>query len=163
MRIQAFWLRGHLRLWKCRLKSAAERVAAVNTAMLSIQSWQYYELCGFSPLQTQFPTCLFSRVSIQNDKLGEHFSPRASEMSSLVFAQCSCRGKCMLVIWVRVRRQNTLVLTRVFGVRVCSVSLCLFEFVKLCAGCCAPVSTDCVTPPPPMWVWFRLTRSKPLN
>lgn len=31
-------------------------------------------------------------------------------------------------------------LTRVFGVRVCSVSLCLFEAVKMCAGCPAPVS-----------------------
>lgn len=94
------------------------------------------------------PVC-FLGVSIQNDKLGEHFSPRASEMGSLVFSPCSCRGKCMLVIWVRVRRQNTLVLTRVFGVRVCSVSLCLFEFVKVCAGCCAPVSTDWLTPLPP--------------
>lgn len=67
--------------------------------MLSIQSWQYYESCGFSPLQTQFPNCLFSRVLIQNDKLGEHFSPRASQMGSLVFSPCSPKGKCMLVIW----------------------------------------------------------------
>ncbi len=56
-------------------------------------------------------------------------------------------GKCMLVTWVWTRRRNSAVLTGVFGVRVCSVSLCLFEFVKVRAGCCASVSTDRPTPP----------------
>lgn len=72
-------------------------------------------------------------------------------------------GKGLLVICVWVRQQNTAVLTGVFGVRVCSVSLCLFEFVKACGGCCAPVSTDWLTPhacerDSDSWV-----TSKPLN
>lgn len=45
--------------------------------MLSVQRWNSNKLCGFSPLQTQFPTCLFARVSIQHDKLEEHSSPRS--------------------------------------------------------------------------------------
>lgn len=60
--------------------------------------------------------------------------------------------KCVLVIWVWARPQNSVVLMGVFGVRVCSVSLCLFEFVKARAGCCAPVWLIQTGPDLSLWI-----------
>lgn len=69
---------------RCQVFKSKWAEPIVNTYMLTIQCWHYYKLCGFSPLQTQFPTCLFYWVSIQNDKLREYLSPQASEMGLLV-------------------------------------------------------------------------------
>lgn len=70
------------------------------------QSWQHWEFCSLSLLQSQFPGCLFSSVTIQNDKSLEHFSPGASEMDSLVFCPCSCEGKWVQVICVCVTAKH---------------------------------------------------------
>lgn len=129
--------------------------AIANTAMLSFQHWQHYELCGFSPLQTQFPMCLFSQVSIQNDKLRGVLS----FLKPLRWARWSfhrtAEAKCTLVICVWARWRNAAFLTGVFGVRVCSVSPL---FVWVCQSPCRVLRShvDWLTNLS-TWAWFRLT------
>lgn len=161
----------YLKYLHCRLKLTAERVtnpfqqspqttarctakrarAAVNTAMMPIQSWQHYELCGFSPLQAQFPSCLFSWVSIQNDKLVQHFPPRASEieLGGLLLFQC------MIVIWVWAKHPGS-----DKGVW-CQGLLCVPLFVWGSQSVCR-VPCSCF-PPPYEYDSDSQARSKPLN
>lgn len=70
------------------------------------QSWQHCEFCSRSLLQSQFPGCLFSPVTIQNDKSLELFSPGAPQMGSLVFCPCFCEGKQAQVICVCVTAKH---------------------------------------------------------
>lgn len=96
----------------------------------------------------------FLRFLSKMTNWGSTFLPQASEMGSLVFSPLS-RGKCMLVICVWARWRNAAVLTGVFGVRVCSLSLL---FVWVCQSVyrvlCSHV--DWLTNLS-MWAWFRLT------
>lgn len=56
----------------------------------------------------------------------------------LLWGENECR------LFVFVWQPNTpilTILTRLFGVSVCSEPLCLLEFVRVCLGCCAPPTT----------------------
>lgn len=130
--------------------------AIVNTAMLSVQRWKCNKLCGFSPLQTQFPTCLFARVSIQHDKLEEHSSPRSLGDGLIGLLHRAPEGgkkKKKHAGYLGFERDGGETPPGsdrgVFGVRVCSVSRCLFELVKVCAGCRAPRIHWVTDEPPP--------------
>lgn len=141
--------------------------AIVNTAMLSVQRWKCNKLCGFSPLQTQFPTCLFARVSIQHDKLEEHSSSRSLGDGLVGLLHRAPEGgkkkKCMLVIWVlsATAAKHRPVLTEgclVSGSALCP-AVCL-SLSKCVQGAEHHASTEWLTnprhPKTPMWAWFRL-------
>lgn len=123
----------------CRSEGWPLSTDPIGLQMSQYQPWQHSEFSGLSLLQTQFPGCLF--FSIQNDKSWRHFSLGASEMGSLVFSPSVCEGKRAQVICCCATAKHPPA-WQGFLASASALCRCLFEFVRVCLGCCALMSTN---------------------
>lgn len=114
--------------WRWSLNSTHRPYLPAEITLSTLTS--FWILGPLPILQTQFPGPLFAPT--QNDKSREHFSPGAAETGSLVSCPRSWEGKPSAGYLCLSDIENTPFLTRLCG--VCSLPLCLFEFVRVCWG-----------------------------